>query len=439
MTLETPVRELEQLRQYLPAAYLIHHPIVTERAEGSYVIDTDGNRYLDFAGGIAVVNVGHRHPAVAKAVHEQVDKVWHMGPVTLNEGYLRLAARLSKAAPGPSPKQALFVNSGAEAVENAVKIAREATGRQAIIAFDNSFHGRTLLTSTMTGKTHPYKVQPGSLAPEIYHAPYPYAYRPPRGVSAENLVDYCLGQLDELVRTRVPAEKVAAVIVEPVQGEGGYIVPPPGFIAGVEAFCHRIGALLIVDEIQTGFGRTGRMFAIEHEGVEPDIMAVGKSIGGGLPLAGVVAKKEVWDRVHPGDVGGTYGGNPVACAAGIAVLDVLESEGFMERGAIIAGRTRQALDAMAKTHATIGEIRGLGPMLGVELVTDRTTKEPANELTTRFIEEARTRGLIMIRTGKHGNVLRLLIPLSISDEELDSGLEIIEASLTAAEAALATA
>ena len=437
MTLETPVRELEQLRQYLPAAYLIHHPIVTERAEGAYVIDTEGRRYLDFAGGIAVVNVGHRHPTVARAVHEQIDRVWHMGPVTLNEGYLRLAARLSKAAPGPSPKQALFVNSGAEAVETAVKIAREATGRQAIIAFDNSFHGRTLLTSTMTGKTHPYKVQPGSMAPEIYHTPYPYTYRPPRGVAAENLVEYCLGALDEVVRTRVPAEKVASVILEPVQGEGGYIVPPPGFIAGVEAFCRRIGALLIVDEIQTGFGRTGRLFAIEHEGVEPDILVVGKSIGGGLPLAGVVAKKEVWDRVHPGDVGGTYGGNPVACAAGLAVLDVLEHEDLLGRAAIIAGRTRQALDEMSKTHPVIGEVRGLGPMLGVELVKDRTTKEPATELVTRFLEEARNRGLIVIRTGMFGNVIRLLIPLSISDQELASGLEIIEAALSAAEAALA--
>ena len=295
-----------------------------EAAEGAWVSDSDGKRYLDFAGGIGVLNIGHRHPFVVKAVHEQADRLMHSGPVMIHDVYIKLAARLSEKVEPDGDQQVLFLNSGAEAVENAVKIARHATGRPAIIAFEGSFHGRTLLTSTLNGKMAPYKTQPGAMAPEIYHARFPNVYRPPAGVQPRDLAEHCLESLERIVEVQVAADKVAAVIVEPLQGEGGYIAPPTGFLTGVRAFCSRIGALLIVDEIQTGYGRTGKMFAYEWEPVKPDILVVGKSLADGLPLTGVVASRGIFDKVCPGDVGGTYGGNPVACAAGLAVLDALD-------------------------------------------------------------------------------------------------------------------
>lgn len=414
--------DLATLRQqYIPSAYLQHHPIYAALGEGAWITDIDGRQYIDFAGGIGVMNVGHRHPRVVEALHRQVDQLLHIGPVTLHENYVRLAARIATKVPGSS-NQVLFVNSGAEAVENAVKVARHATGRSAVIAFDGSFHGRTLLTSTLTGKTIPYKTQPGTLAPEIFHAPYPYSYRPPPGVRSESLVEYCLGALENIVSRQVCADKVAAIIIEPVQGEGGYIVPPPGFLVAVQEWCRSIGALLIVDEIQTGYGRTGKFFAFEHEQLEPDITVLGKSLAAGLPLGAIVADAAIFDGVYPGDVGGTYGGNPLSCAAGMAVLDVFDSEPLLERSNEIGRQALSRFNVLAERSGLVGEVRGLGAMLALEFVEDRESRKPAVSLTTRIIERAREEGVIVIKTGSYNNVVRVLIPLVIDDATLDKGL-----------------
>lgn len=427
MTHETVLsRETEDLlalkERYIPTVYKQHHPIIAVSGEGAWISDSDGRRYLDFAGGIGVLNIGHRHPQVVQAVQQQIDRLMHCGPVMLHEGYIRLAARLAeKVAPG-GDQQVLFLNSGAEAVENAVKIARHATGRPAIIAFEGSFHGRTLLTSTLNGKTVPYKTQPGAMAPEVYHAPFPNTYRPPAGVAVADLVEHCLESLERLVEVRVAADKVAAVIVEPLQGEGGYIAPPQGFLTGVQEFCKRMGALFIVDEIQTGYGRTGKLFAHEWEPVRPDILVVGKSMADGMCLTAVVASKGIFDRVYTGDVGGTYGGNPAACAAGLAVLDVFESEPLLKGAEAIGSYVRGVLDDLAARFPQVGDVRGLGTMLGMEMVEDRQTKAPATRLTGEIVAKARERGLIVIKAGAYGNVVRVLVPLCVSREELEMGM-----------------
>ena len=408
--------------RHIPTVYQQHHPTIAVSGEGAWVCDSEGRRYLDFAGGIGVLNVGQRHPLVVQAVQQQAARLLHTGPVMLHDGYIRLAARLAeKVSPG-GDQQVLFLNSGAEAVENAVKIARHATGRPAVIAFEGSFHGRTMLTSTLTGKMAPYKTQPGAMAPEIHHAPFPNPYRPPAGVAAADLVAHCLESLERLVETRVAPDKVAAVIVEPLQGEGGYIVPPRGFLSGVQDFCKRIGALFIVDEIQTGYGRTGKMFAYQWEPITPEILVVGKSLADGLCLTAVVASKIIWDRVYAGDVGGTYGGNPVACAAGLAVLDVFESESLLDEAESIGSYVRSRLDELADRFQQVGDVRGLGTMLGMEMVQDRQSKVPANELTAEIVARAREKGLIVIKAGTYGNVVRVLAPLCASREELETGM-----------------
>ena len=427
MTHETVLsRETEDLlalkERYIPTVYQQHHPIIAVSGEGAWISDSDGRRYLDFAGGIGVLNIGQRHPQVVQAVQQQVDRLMHSGPVMLHDGYIRLAARLAeKVAPG-GDQQVLFLNSGAEAVENAVKIARHATGRPAIIAFEGSFHGRTLLTSTLNGKTAPYKTQPGAMAPEVYHAPFPNTYRPPAGVAVADLVAHCLESLERLVEVRVAADKVAAVIVEPLQGEGGYIAPPQGFLTGVQEFCKRIGALFIVDEIQTGYGRTGKLFAHEWEPVKPEILVVGKSLADGMCLTAVVASKTIFDKVYAGDVGGTYGGNPAACAAGLAVLDVFESEPLLKGAEAIGSYVRGVLDDLAARFPQVGDVRGLGTMLGMEMVEDRRTKAPATRLSGEIVAKAREKGLIVIKAGAYGNVVRVLVPLCVSREELEMGM-----------------
>lgn len=411
--------------RYIPAVYQQHHPVIATKGEGAWVTDSEGKRYLDFAGGIGVLNIGHRHPFVVKAVHEQADRLMHSGPVMIHDGYIKLAARLSEKVEPGGDQQVLFLNSGAEAVENAVKIARHATGRPAIIAFEGSFHGRTLLTSTLNGKMAPYKTQPGAMAPEIYHARFPNIYRPPAGVQPEDLVEHCLESLERIVEVQVAADKVAAVIVEPLQGEGGYIAPPKRFLTGVRAFCSRIGALLIIDEIQTGYGRTGKMFAYEWEPVKPDILVVGKSLADGMPLTGVVASRGIFDKVCPGDVGGTYGGNPVACAAGLAVLDALDAELLLEGAESIGNYVRDILENLGTSCDQVGDVRGLGTMLAMEMVEDRETKEPAIKLTADIVARAREKGLIVIKAGLYGNVVRVLVPLSISREELEMGMQML--------------
>jgi 4-aminobutyrate aminotransferase / (S)-3-amino-2-methylpropionate transaminase / 5-aminovalerate transaminase len=416
-------RDLAGLRAaYVPAAYLQHHPIFAGTGRGSVLTDTDGRSYLDFTGGIAVLNIGHRHPRVVESVRAQLDELMHSGPVLLHPRYVELAAEIAMRAPGSADKQVLFVNSGAEAVENAVKVARHASGRPGIIAFDRSFHGRTLLTSTLTGKVHPFKTQPGAMAPHVYHAPYPYPYRPPVGVAGEDVVSHAMGALDDLLHHRLQAADVAAVLVEPVQGEGGYIVPPAGFLNTLSAWCVDHDVLLIVDEIQTGYGRTGLMFACEHEGVEPDILVLGKSIADGLPLAAVVAKRSIFESVPNGDLGGTYGGNPLSCAAGLAVLEVFDREDLLVRAAEIGRVSNQMLHALDPLEH-IGEVRGLGPMLAVEFVDDKASRRPAAEIAARVVTAARVAGLLVIRAGIFDNVVRVVPPLNVSEQDLERGLE----------------
>ncbi len=427
------VAEAEDLAgRYIPSAYLRHHPVLAVSADGPWIEDADGRRYIDFAGGIGVLNAGHRHPEIVAAVGRQLDELMHTGPVMLHAGYAHLSARIAQRVDPTRDMQVLLVNSGAEAVENAVKVARHATERSDIISFRNSFHGRTMLTSTLNGKTSPYKSQPGGMAPEIHHAPFPDPFRPPVGVAQEALADHCIDALERLLAEDVPASKVAAIIVEPIQGEGGYIVPPDGFLPMVRDLCDRIGALLIVDEIQSGYWRTGRFLACEWENIRPDVVTLGKSLGGGLPIAAVVAPADVFDRVVPGDIGGTYGGNPLACAAGLAVLDLLESADLPAAARSIEHAVRGAIDPLIERYDQIAEVRGRGGMLAVELVTDPTTKHPATALAHDVIVRAREDGVIVIKTGAAGNVVRILPSLLIEPDALSLGLERLVGAIQAA-------
>ena len=425
----------ETRARYVPAAYAPHHAIVAVEGLGATLTDSEGRTYLDFAGGVGVLNASHRHPRVAAALHEQVDTLLHVGPVMIHKGYVTLAARLAELVAPGGDHQTLLVNSGAEAVENAVKLARHATGRGAVVAFEGAFHGRTLLAATLNGKSVPYKTQPGTMAPDVYHVPYPYPYRPPAGVAGEDVVDHTMDALRHLVATAVAPDNLAAVIVEPIQGEGGVIVPPEGFLARLKEFCRSIGALLILDEIQTGFGRSGPLFAFQREGVAPDILVLGKSLAGGLPLAGVVASKSLFDSVGPGGLGGTYAGNPVGCAAANAVLDLFEEDGVLDAAALHADQVRRSLDKLAEEVPAIGDVRGAGCMLGFELVEDVASRKPATALTGRVMALARDNGLIIIRAGSLGNVIRVYPPLVIEQDDLARGLDILGAAVRRAAAA----
>jgi 4-aminobutyrate aminotransferase/(S)-3-amino-2-methylpropionate transaminase len=403
-------------------------PIFVANAKGVRVEDVAGRRYLDFAAGIGTLAVGHAHPRVVAAITAQAQKFTHTCfSVAMYEPYVELARRLTELAPGNLPKKALFLNSGAEAIENAVKIARTATRRPAVIAFENSFHGRTLLTMSLTGKVRPYRAGFGPFAPEVYFATFPYPYRF-EGSAAGCLSD-AVAKLERILRTEVQAETVAAILVEPVQGEGGFVVPPSGFMRALRDICDQHGILLIADEIQTGYGRTGTMFAVEHENVVPDLIVVAKSLAGGMPLSGVVGRADLMDAPGPGSLGGTYSGNPVACAAALAVLDVFEEEGLLRRAVAIGNLARARLVRMQERFESIGEVRGLGPMLGVELVKDRTTKEPAPELTDAVLRACHQQGLIILKSGLYENVIRLHIPFVATDEEVNQGLSILEQAI----------
>lgn len=405
-------------------------PLFVERGTGARVHDVDGREYIDFAGGIGVLNLGHVPGHVAEAIHAQVDRLLHSCfHVAMYEPYVAVAEALNRITPGEFAKKTLLANSGAEAVENAVKIARSYTGRTAIIAFDYAFHGRTLLGMTLTGKTHPYKYGFGPFAPAIYRAPYPYPYRAPRGMSPSDFGQWCLEQVELLMKTETSPDQVAAVIVEPILGEGGFIVPPDGFLQGLQALCLKHGILLIADEIQTGFGRTGYLFASEWFGLTPDLMTVGKSLAAGLPLSAVVGREEVMDAPPPGSLGGTYGGNPVACAAALAVIETFARQPILERARRIGARTRERFEAMQARYPVIGEVRGVGPMLALEFVRDRETKEPAAADTEMVIHQCCENGLLVMKAGMYNNVIRTLMPLVITDEELDRGLDILDASI----------
>jgi len=418
--------ELAELRsKYVPRGITSSHPIAADRARGSELWDTSGKRYIDFAGGIGVMNVGHAHPRVMQAVRDQLEKATHTSfQVVQYESYLRLAQRLCEAAPIAGDKKAIFFSTGAEAIENAVKIARAATGREAVISFRGAFHGRTLLALSLTGSVQPYKQNFGPYAAEVYQTPFPYSYR---GWNTEA----ALADLDNLLESEVGPKRVAAIVIEPVLGEGGFVPAPFDFMQKLRELCDRHGILLIADEIQTGFGRTGKLFAVEHSHVQPDLMTVAKSLAAGFPLSAVVGKAAVMDAPDPGGLGGTYGGNPVACAAGLAVMDVMRDEKLPERAARIGSVVEERMRTWSAENGLVGEVRGLGAMMGMELVRDRKTKEPADRETAKILAAAREKGLIILRCGVHHNVIRTLMPLTIPDEQLEEGLDILGAALGA--------
>jgi len=421
-------RVLAAREQYV-AAGVSTPPLVVERAEGARIWDVDGREYIDFAGGLGCQNTGHGLPTAVAAIHEQVDRYLHQCfMVGMYEPYVEVCRRLAELSPCRGDNQkSLLVNSGAEAVENAVKIARVATGRPAVVVFDRAFHGRTLLTMTMTSKVVPYKRGFGPFAPEVYRTAAPYLYR---GVTSDDAIH----ELEGLFKSDVDPESVACVVLEPVQGEGGFIAMPEDFPGRLKDLCERHGILYVDDEVQSGIGRTGPVWAIEHYGVEPDLLVSGKSLGGGLPLAAVTGPAEIVDAVPAGGLGGTFGGNPVACAAAIAVLDEVASDEFRRRAEEVGERLRAALEGISERVDAVGEVRGVGPMLALELVEDRKTKEPAAALTAATTAGARDRGLVLLSCGIYGNVVRILVPLVISDEDLDRGLEILEEALVDASA-----
>jgi len=404
--------------------------VFAAKADGAIIEDVDGNRYIDFAGGIGVMNIGHVRPEVTAAIAEQAAKYIHTCfSVMMYEPYIELAERIIKIAPGEFPKKAIFFNSGAEAVENAVKIARYATGRPAIIVFDNAFHGRTLMTMSMTARVKPYKHHFGPFASEVYRAPFPYAYR--MDMTPQEASDHCIQELERMFVGEVAPEQVAAIIIEPVQGEGGFMVTPPGFLRALHALCKKHGILFVADEIQSGFWRTGKMFAVEHDGVAPDLLIIAKSMGAGMPISGVVGRAEIMDAPPPGTLGGTYSGNPVACAAAIAVLDLYEKEDLATRSQQIGEIVTERFLKLQKHYPFIGDVRGLGGMVAMELVQDRASKEPDAHLASDILAAAHQRGLVLIKAGMYDNVIRVLVPLCVTDEQLRQGLDILEEAITA--------
>ena len=399
-------------------------PIVIERGEGATLTDVDGNTFIDFTGGVGCLNVGHAHPRVVEAAQEQLERFSHTDfTIVPYEVYVKLAERLCDLAPIENAKAAFF-NAGTEAVENAIKFARSYTRRPAVIAFEGGFHGRTLLSLTMTSKTHPYKAGLGPFAPEVYRVPFPNAYRGPTATDA-------LAALERALITQVAAETVAAIVIEPVQGEGGFMVAPKEFMEGVRRLCDEHGIVMVVDEVQTGFARTGKLFAIEHYGIEPDLITIAKSIAMGLPLSGVIGRAEIMDAPPDSAIGGTYVGNPVAQAAALAVLDVIAEEDLCARATFLGDEIRARMLAWQERWPQIGDVRGLGAMLAIELVSDSAARTPAPELASAVTDAAAERGLLLIKSGIYSNCIRVLTPLTLGDAELDEALAVWEASLEA--------
>jgi 4-aminobutyrate aminotransferase/(S)-3-amino-2-methylpropionate transaminase len=399
--------------------------IFVDRAEGAEVWDVEGKRYLDFAGGIAVLNTGHRHPRLVAAVQEQLTRFTHTCfQVLAYEPYVELAERLNALAPGNFAKKSFFMTTGAEAVENAVKVARAYTKRQALIAFGGGFHGRTMMTRALTGKVAPYKAGFGPFPAEVYHARFPC---PLHGVS----VDDAIASIEAIFKYDVEPQRVAAIILEPVQGEGGFYVAPPEFAQRLRALCDQHGIVLIADEVQTGAGRTGTWLACEQWGVAPDVITMAKSLGGGVPLSAIIGRAEIMDAPGPGGLGSTYAGSPVACAAALAVLDIFEEESLLARSRTVGERLMTGLRSLADRHPTIGEVRGLGAMVAIELFKGGDLDQPDAALTQAIVQEAAKRGLVLLSCGVYGNVIRILVPLVASDSELDEGLEILGACFDA--------
>jgi len=414
----------------VPRGVVAQSPIFVARAQGATIEDVDGNRFLDFYAGIGCINMGHCPPAVVKAIQDQAERFVHTCfMVAPYESYVRLAELLNEQVPGDFPKKTIFVNSGAEAIENAIKIARAYTRRSAIIAFEHGFHGRTLLTMTLTSRTHPYKAGFGPFAPEVYRIPYAYCYRCAYHLQYPGCRLECAKQLKEVLLRQIDSQSVAAVLFEPVLGEGGFVVPPTDWFSEIAAICRESGILIIADEIQTGFGRTGSTFACQQLGLVPDLLACAKSIAAGLPLAAVTGRAEIMDAPGPGGVGGTFGGNPVACEAGLAAWDTFVGQDLNNRAAQLGRIVAEYTKNWPQRYSLIGEIRGIGAMRALELVRDRASREPAVEETRQVVSECHQRGLLIISAGTCGNVIRLLVPLVATDDQIEEGLAILEQAL----------
>jgi 4-aminobutyrate aminotransferase / (S)-3-amino-2-methylpropionate transaminase / 5-aminovalerate transaminase len=417
---------LERKERVVAEPLSVFLPVVIEHGRGAKLTDVDGNTFLDFTGGVGCLNVGHSHPEVVAAAQEQLGRFSHTDfTIVPYEVYVTLAERLCALAPVRKPAKAAFFNAGTEAVENAIKFARSYTGRPAVIGFEGGFHGRTLLSLTLTSKTHPYKAGLGPFAPEVYRVPFPNEYRGPSAAEA-------LEALERALVTQVAAETVAAIVIEPVQGEGGFVVAPKEFMEGVRRLCDEHGIVMVVDEVQTGFARTGKLFAIEHYGVEPDLITIAKSIAMGLPLSGVIGKAEIMDAPPDSAIGGTYVGNPVAQAAALAVLDVISEEDLCARASVLGDQLRERMLAWQQRFPQVGDVRGLGAMLAIELVQDRDSKTPAPELASAVSDAAAKQGLLLLKSGIYSNCIRVLTPLTLSDAELDEALAVWESSLEGA-------
>lgn len=426
----------EMRQQYVPRGVFNTAPTFIESASGARITDMEGREFIDFAGGLGVLNVGHVPPDVVAAVQAQAARYLHTCfHVMMNEPYVQLARELSERAPGDFAKKTMFTNSGAEAVENAVKCARSHTGKQAVIVFEYGFHGRTLLTMTMTSKMRPYKFGFGTLAPNVHRAPYAYCYRCPLGKAYPDCGIACAERVADMLQTHVDPDEVAALVVEPVAGEGGFLVPPPEWLARLSEICRQHGIVFVADEVQSGIGRTGKMFAIEHAGVTPDVLTTAKSLAAGLPLGAVVGRAEIMDAPMVGGLGGTYGGNPLACVAGLEVLAKLDREKLLDRSLAIGAHMVDRFHAMQERHALIGDVRGLGAMVAIELVSDKARRTPAKEQTAKVVKMAYERGLLLLKAGVHDNVVRVLVPLVADDRTIDDGLDILDACLTAIGAA----
>ncbi|MFB4162332.1 4-aminobutyrate--2-oxoglutarate transaminase [Alteribacillus sp. JSM 102045] len=421
---------LKRRHRIVPEAVSYGIPTFAKEAEGAKVTDVDGNTFIDFAGAIGTINVGHCHPKVKEALHDQVEKYIHTGfNIMMYEPYIALAEKLAELAPGHHNKKVLLQNSGAEAVENAVKVARKYTGRQAIVTFANGFHGRTLMTMSMTSKVKPYKFEFGPFAPEVYKAPFPYAYRRPQSMSEEEYNNFIIEQFKDFLLKEVAPETIAAVVMEPIQGEGGFIVPDKSFVQAVKNLCEQHGILFVADEIQTGFGRTGRYFTSEYYEIIPDLITVSKSLGAGTPISGVIGRQEIMDAANPGELGGTYSGNPMGCRAALAAIDIIEEEGLNQRANVIGQKVKDTFHHLAEQLDCIGDVRGLGAMVAVEIVSDKENKTPAKGLAAKIISTAQQQGLLVLGAGVYGNVIRFLMPLVITNEELKEGLLIMENSI----------
>ena len=424
---------LERRNRVVPRGISNNCVSFVSKASGALVEDVDGNTFIDFAGAIGTVNVGHSHPLVVSALQDQIHQFIHTGfNVMMYESYIELAERLVLLAPGDFEKQVAFFNSGAEAVENAVKMARKFTKRQGVIAFTRGFHGRTLLAMTMTSKVKPYKFGFGPFAPEVYKAPYPYEFRRPTGMSKQQYSEVTIEQFEQFLVSEVAPETIAAVVMEPVQGEGGFIVPDIAFVQKVREICTKYGIVFVADEIQTGFSRTGKYFAMDHFGVVPDLITISKSMGAGVPISGVIGKKEIMNVAGPGEIGGTYAGSPLGCRAALAVLDIIENEKLNERAVVIGKRVIEVMDKLAERFEQIGDVRGLGAMCAMEIVTDKHNQSPNKLLVGKIVKEAYERGLLLLSAGVYGNVIRILMPLTITDNQLEEGLQILEESIASA-------